>query len=341
MQTYTVLNMKKILTHWLNNLWYQPKAPQWGWCLSEVYGLLQKSHAKWIKPQKSLLPVIVVGNLSVGGTGKTPVVIAIAKQLSAMGIRVGIITRGYKSQNRKTPYLVTAMDDAKDVGDEALLIARKTKLPVVISAKRYQALRFLHQHQQCDVVLSDDGLQHYALPRALEIVVIDGERGFGNHELLPMGPLREPLSRLEKVDFIVVNGEMSDSLRKSLEKHQAKTFHLSLVAQDIYAHSEHSMLFNPNEGPFAALAGIGHPERFFKHLKSLNLDIQCYPFPDHHHFEKKDFQVLEKSIIMTEKDAIKCPKVGTKPIFVLPVEAQFQSSFWPFFLTAVQELYRC
>lgn len=314
--------MKNKLTQWLNQYWYREKKPSW-WLqpLAFCYRVAQRWDKHRQSRSPSHLPVIVVGNLTVGGTGKTPVVIAICHYLRQQGIRVGVVTRGYQNQLTHFPYLVKAEDDASLIGDEAALIAQKTQVPVVIAPKRNQAIEYLHQHQLCDWVISDDGLQHYAMARHLEIIVIDGARGFGNGALLPIGPLRESLERLAAVDFILVNGPPSPDLKLNLLDYANKTYLMQLQPEAIV----------PQDLPqtnIAAFAGIGHPERFFKTLRDLNIQHQAYSFPDHHQFVKKDFDIPESCIIMTEKDAIKCRQFKDKPIYTLPVSAKIPSDFW-------------
>ena len=315
--------MQKQLTHWINQYWYQKKAPHWFFKpLAWLYSLGQMIDKKTQTVHPSPLPVIVVGNLSVGGTGKTPVVIALATFLKEKGYRVGIVTRGYKNQLTCFPHLVKDTDDATIIGDEAALLSQKTKLPIVISPNRKDAVEYLYQHQLCDMVISDDGLQHYAMARKLEIVVIDGMRGFGNGALLPIGPLREPLNRLKSVDFILINGKPNPSLQEKLQAFQDKTFIMEMQ----------SLPLPPLPEPIAAFAGIGHPERFFQTLRDLNITFTPYPFPDHHHYVTKDFDIPESCIIMTEKDAIKCQDIYHKPLYVLAIEAKLPDVFWGKFL---------
>lgn len=315
--------MKNKLTQWLNQYWYRKEKPSfWLKPFALLYQIAQKYDKLHQSQRFSPLPVIVVGNLTVGGTGKTPVVIALCRHLTEKGIRVGVVTRAYKNQLSQFPYLVKAQDDATLIGDEAALIAKKTQVPVVIAPQRNQAIAYLHQHQLCDWVISDDGLQHYAMSRVIEIVVVDGERGFGNGSLLPLGPLREPLAKLADVNFILINGEASPELQATLKLYTMKTFSMQLQTHEIQPNAL------PKNTNVAAFAGIGHPARFFKTLQDLNINHQAYAFPDHHRFVKKDFDIPESCIIMTEKDAIKCQNFHDKPIFYLPVSACIPSEFW-------------
>ncbi len=266
------------------------------------------------------VPVVVVGNISVGGTGKTPLTLWLAQQLIEEGWHPGIVSRGYTKateQKKKTLHEVTGDDSADEVGDEPLLMAQRALCPVWIGRDRPAAAQALLQaHPECDIVLSDDGLQHYRLQRDAEIVVVDGARRFGNGLLLPAGPLREPVSRLRKVDAVVVNGGEA----------QGDEFAMRLEGTSFYN------LLNPEmvvlAGEFAgqrlhAVAGIGHPQRFFAHLEHLGLSAQRHAFPDHHRYTTSDIAFDEAdAILMTEKDAVKCAPFATERCWVLRVDAQ-------------------
>ncbi len=198
---------------WIEQLWYGTHHPGrvFLWPVSALFQMVSWLRRIWLewRRQPGSVPIIVVGNLTVGGVGKTPLVIALAQYLSARGVRVGIVSRGYGAQIRAFPHCVCPEDTAQQVGDEPKLLALKTRCPVVIAPQRLQAVAYLIQHHQPQVIISDDGLQHYAMPRVMEIVVIDGMRGMGSGLCLPAGPLRESVQRLQKVNFIVVNGEQS------------------------------------------------------------------------------------------------------------------------------------
>lgn len=286
--------------------------------LYQFIATLRRCYLKKFRQQNFPIPIIVVGNLTVGGVGKTPLVIALAKQLQARGLRVGIVSRGFKATLRQFPYEVTKEDHAETVGDEPLLLARKTACPVVIAPKRPQAVEYLLKHHQSQVILSDDGLQHYAMGRAIEIVVIDGLRKLGNGLCLPAGPLRESSRRLKNVDFVIVNGAtIPDSYRMDLvpgEVTQLKTGKL--------------FKFDPLQDSIAAVAAIGHPKRFFETLKQLGLVFQTYVYPDHHRFVPEELNVSEKIVVMTEKDAVKCEQFATDAMYFLPVDATVSDAFW-------------
>jgi tetraacyldisaccharide 4'-kinase len=265
------------------------------------------------------VPVIIVGNISVGGTGKTPLTLWLAQQLIDNGWHPGIVSRGYTKTKvrQKTPREVSLDDSADLVGDEPLLMAQRALCPVWIGRDRPAVgLALLQAHPECDIILSDDGMQHYRLQRDVEIVVVDGARRFGNRLLLPAGPLREPVSRLKSADAVVVNGgETVDG-----------EFPMRLEG------TRFSNLLNPEvivtAAEFAgqklhAIAGIGHPKRFFSHLEHLGLDTQQHAFPDHHHYTSSDIAFEDAdAILMTEKDAVKCAPFATEKCWVLRVDAQ-------------------
>jgi tetraacyldisaccharide 4'-kinase len=264
------------------------------------------------------VPIIVVGNLTVGGAGKTPLVIALAQQFKARGLRVGIVSRGFGATLAKLPYEVNSLDEASLVGDEPLLLAKKAGCPVVIAPKRPEAVQYLIDHHQSEIIISDDGLQHYRMGRAIEIVVIDGLRGLGNGFCLPAGPLREGVKRLQQVDFIVSNGGVWPN-----------AYRMDLLPGKVQQLSGGRFL-DPEtiKHTVAAVAAIGHPQRFFMTLRNLGVLIKEYSFPDHHLFEAKDFLVSEQIIVMTEKDAVKCKHLATEAMYFLPVNAVVSDQFW-------------
>jgi tetraacyldisaccharide 4'-kinase len=283
-----------------------------------------------LKSQSVAVPVIIVGNITVGGTGKTPLIIWMAQFLKNSGYRPGIISRGYGGESRAKPQWVDNTSDPSVVGDEALLIAKNTGCPMAVSPSRLSAANLLLSRSDCNVILSDDGLQHYALNRTVEIAVIDGERRFGNTFCLPAGPLREPIQRLRSVDFVVVNGG----------KAQAHEFSMRLAGD---------MLFNIQTGeqkPLQAfvksqchaLAGIGNPDRFFKLLASAGLLCKTHSFPDHYRFERSDIEFGDdKPVLMTEKDAVKCLAFAGKQHWYLPVQACPEPEFAEKLLTTLRE----
>ncbi len=266
------------------------------------------------------VPTIVVGNITVGGSGKTPLTLWLAQQLIDSGWHPGIISRGYGG-TATSPLAVHASSSPDEAGDEAVLMAQRKLCPVWIGRDRVNVARALLQaHPECDIVLSDDGLQHYRLQRDFEIAVVDGVRRFGNGFLLPAGPLREPISRLTQVDAVVIHGGMATQNQHSMQLFGESFYNLlnpntSAHAVDFYGQRLHS------------IAGIGHPQRFFSHLNRLGLKVQTHPFPDHHRFMPADLVYTDAdAILMTEKDAVKCTTFANEKCWVLRVDAQLDSS---------------
>ena len=260
------------------------------------------------------VPVIVVGNITVGGTGKTPLVIWLAHVLKQQGFKPGIVSRGYGGKMRHYPLIVNSKSIVTQTGDEALLIARQTQCPVVIDPERVNAVQTLLQTTDCNIVISDDGLQHYALGRDIEIAVIDGTRRFGNGFYLPAGPLRESVKQLATVDFVVSNGAA-----------QSCEYAMQLMVNRFHQVTQPDVSVDANffsNKTIHAVAGIGNPARFFATLRQLGLIIIEHPFPDHYLFKKTNFNYGDDAIIvMTEKDAVKCEQFATKNFWYLPVQA--------------------
>lgn len=280
------------------------------------------------------LPLIVVGNITVGGTGKTPFVIALGKLLKQQGMRVGVISRGYGGRAPHNPFWVKADSNPRESGDEAILIARNLQCPVLVDANRTRALQALAASAQCDVIISDDGLQHYAMTRDIEIVIIDGERGLGNKLCLPAGPLREPPSRLLRVNHVVINGGSCDQYRNqtkdcTLMQLQPLCWVNLRSAERMELDALSAMVTVENDAPgpaLHALAGIGNPQRFFSTVNSLGYDAVYHPFPDHYNFLEQDLQFGDNAIVlMTEKDAIKCSAFAGGNCWYLAIEAQLDS----------------
>ncbi len=268
----------------------------------------------WLKRKRLSVPVIVVGNITVGGTGKTPLVLWLAAFLRNAGFHPGIVTRGYGGRTKQWPCLVQAGSDPDEVGDEPVLLARNSGAPVAAGPDRAAAGRLLLQHHRCDVVLSDDGLQHYRLARDIEIAVIDGARRFGNGRCLPAGPLREPVSRLKTVDIRITNGMPAvDELGMQLVPSGFR----ELISGRVQAQPP------AVGGPWHAVAGIGHPARFFDQLRALGLDIVEHAFADHHRFCPQDLAFgRDAGVLMTEKDAVKCQRFARPGWWAAMVEAR-------------------
>lgn len=306
----------------MENFWYGKHPFRWIlWPIAFIYKLVTQLRRIIIErfyQQSFPIPLIVVGNLTVGGVGKTPLVIELAKQLQAKGLRVGVVSRGFGSKITQFPHEISLDEDANQVGDEPLLIAKQANCPVVIAPKRVQAVQYLLDQYNSQIVISDDGLQHYAMGRAIEIVVIDGLRQLGNGLCLPAGPLREDVSRLATSDFIVVNeGAWPGAHPMVLQPGELTHLATGQVVS-----------INAVKGSIAAVAGIGHPQRFFNTLQHLGIEFKQYPFPDHHTFHQEELQFEEQSVIMTEKDAVKCQSFAENTWYFLPVEAKLSDSFW-------------
>jgi tetraacyldisaccharide 4'-kinase len=275
-------------------------------------------HTRILKSFQLNVPVIVVGNISVGGTGKTPLTLALAQQLIAHGRHPVIISRGYGGDGYQRQ--VTADNTACQTGDEPLLMARRALCPVWVGSDRVAtANQALQAHPECDVILCDDGLQHYRLRRDVEIVVIDGKRGFGNGYLLPAGPLREPVSRLNCVDAVIINGE--NSINNFNNQYMMK------LCGDIFynlRYPEKSLSASKLQGlNLHAVAGIGNPQRYFDHLKALGLSVTPHAFPDHHPYQAGDLAYSPcDALLLTEKDAVKCAAFADDSFWVLRVDAQ-------------------
>ncbi len=278
--------------------------------------------------QKAKAVVIVVGNLVVGGSGKTPIVIAIVEYLRKMGYRPAVVSRGYGGSAPSYPWRVHPHHHPHVVGDEALLLAQYA--PTLIDPKRQRAVDALAGEHA--VIVSDDGLQHWAMRRHIEIVVIDAKRQFGNGRLLPAGPLRESLSRLKKVDFIISAGDTSPPMDQWQMQVYAHSWH------SVYQYTQKSIsasLFSSYNTKVHAIAGIAYPEKFFTALTQLGLQPIEHPFPDHYQFSAHDFNFTETlPIVMTEKDAVKCRHLQprndymAKNTWMLRVKAQMSSDFY-------------
>jgi tetraacyldisaccharide 4'-kinase len=306
---------------WLNRIWYDRVAPPW-WLLplSIVYrtvvGSRRYLYLKRLRGSTRMsLPVIVVGNLSVGGTGKTPLVCWLVARLTDLGFKPGVVTRGYGGSSSSVR-LVGPHDAPAIVGDESILLARRTGVPVAIGRDRPAASQLLVNAGR-DVIVSDDGLQHYALARDCEIVVIDGDRLFGNGRLLPAGPLREPRARLTAADAVVVNGGralLDGALSMRLEAKNA----LSLIGGTVKPLDEFA------GRSVHAVAGIGNPERFFNMLRARGIEVTGHPLPDHARLQAADISFADgRPVLMTEKDAVKCELVAGPQHWYVPVTASF------------------
>jgi tetraacyldisaccharide 4'-kinase len=276
----------------------------------------------------SSLPVIVIGNITLGGTGKTPLTIALVRFLIEQGYQPGIISRGYKGKAKAYPEWVTPASDPYLVGDEPVLIASKTGCPVVVSPQRAKAITMLLEKSRCDLIISDDGLQHHALKKDLEIILVDGERKFGNGWCFPAGPLREPIKRLSNADFVIYYNN------------RTSPYFISSYQDAIYNLLEPSLILSTaslSNVTIHAVAAIAYPERFFNSLQQMGLRIKTYVFSDHHQLSEEDllFCGTDDILIMTEKDAVKCRRFARSNFWVLPIYVEMNSRFKKDFLTCL------
>jgi tetraacyldisaccharide 4'-kinase len=322
--------------HWLERHWYRI-TPLHILLLPVSYifrllvALRRALYRSGILPSEKLsVPVIVVGNITVGGSGKTPLTLWLAQQLIGEGWHPGIISRGFGGGETTAPQAVHASSLPDTVGDEAVLMAQRGLCPVWVGRDRPATGRaLLNAHPECDVLLSDDGLQHYRLQRDAEIAVVDGVRHFGNGCLLPAGPLREAPSRLKEVDAVVINGGMSAGGEYWMQL-DGSVFHNLLNPETIMRASDFHGLH------LHAIAGIGHPQRFFSHLNNLGLEVQAHAFPDHHRYVQIDLAYADAdAILMTEKDAVKCAAFATEKCWVLRVEAQLDPALTHYILERI------
>ncbi|MEO6967426.1 MAG: tetraacyldisaccharide 4'-kinase [Rhodanobacteraceae bacterium] len=322
----------------LQRRWYENRSPPW-WTIpvSALYGAVVRARHEmykrgWKRNERLPLPVIVVGNLTIGGAGKTPLVIALIEALRARGFKPGVVSRGYGG-NACEPRLLGGQPDPHEVGDEPALIRIRTGAPVAVGVDRPAAARLLLE-QGIDVILADDGLQHYALARDIEICVVDGARRFGNGRLLPAGPLREPMQRLREVDFVVCNGgpPTHDEIPMSLVIGEPRNVRDPSRARPLPEFSSQHV---------HAVAGIGRPERFFEALRAHAIDIAAHPFPDHHGFVPGDLDFDDGlPVLMTEKDAVKCHGFAKPDWWAIPVSAQLPPAFFDAITDRIRSLAR-
>lgn len=328
---------RKHIERQLDRAWYGDA--KWSRALLPLESLYARSALKakirgQISADNSALgiPVIVVGNISVGGTGKSPVVIRLAKELINRGYHPGILSRGYGAQTEIHPRLVSAEDEAAKVGDEPLMMAVSLPdTPIVIDRDRLRGAQYLKNQSQVDLIICDDGLQHYALPRDIEIVVLDAARGIGNGHLIPVGPLRESANRLESVDYILCNGALS-SLSPNLGALVNHEFSVQPKSWQSVKTGESKTLDQIELGDSVlAVSAIGNPLRFHNSLRNLGLQPKALVFPDHHAFKEEELKAAAKDsglpLVMTAKDAVKCRSFAESDWLALQVEAELPNSF--------------
>lgn len=316
--------MRAALESWLTRRWYGDAAPGLGLrALAGIYRLLASARQTTAAERLSV-PVVVVGNFTAGGTGKTPLVIALAQYFARRGFSPGIVSRGH-GRRSASPLRVSDSTPVESCGDEPKLMFERTRLPVFVDSDRVAAARAAVV-AGCDLVITDDGLQHRRLARDIEIEVVDGERGYGNGLLIPAGPLRETP---RACDFRVVNGDarQDDSWSMRFQLRDA----ISVGDPDLTRSLTCFM-----SCPVHAVAGIGNPARFFNALRSAGVQPVEHEFEDHHRYRAEDFSGMEGSILMTEKDSVKCRALGLGNAWAIPIEAELS----PGFLPAVEEKLR-
>jgi tetraacyldisaccharide 4'-kinase len=308
----------------LESAWYgEGRTPWWTWPLAALNGGVVRLRSAlyrtgWLRSVRLPVPIIVIGNLSVGGTGKTPLTIVVVDALRARGHRPGVVSRGYGGRQRE-PLLLDDTPDPTQVGDEPCLI-HASGVPVAVGRDRPAAAQLLLD-AGCDVLVADDGLQHYRLARDVEICVIDGVRRFGNGRLLPTGPLREPMSRLQRTDLRVCNGGIAE----------AGEYPMQLGGGDVVALDSGSIqkLADFCGRRVHAVAAIGHPRRFFDSLRAAGIEPVEHAFPDHHDFVRTDLDFADGlPVLMTDKDAVKCLRFAQPDWWRVPVRAELPSAFF-------------
>jgi tetraacyldisaccharide 4'-kinase len=302
--------------------------------LSTIVSLRRLAYRRgWLHAERLAVPVVVVGNIIAGGAGKTPLTLWLAQQLMALGRKPGIVSRGYgRETNGVLEVKVGAGGTAALVGDEPLLLVQRSGCPVFVGSDRVAAAQaLLAAYPDCDLILCDDGLQHYRLARDVEIAVVD-RRGLMNGWLQPAGPLREPARRLQEVDALVLNGTASSPVAG------VHVFRMRLEGDSFYRLGD--PVTTCTTGDLAglelhAVAGIGEPQRFFDHLAALGLRFQAHAFPDHHHYSHADLNFAGDALVMTEKDALKCAGLTGLPVWVLPVDARIEPDLARFVLEKI------
>jgi tetraacyldisaccharide 4'-kinase len=320
----------------LTRAWYAPRAgalarllAPLAWLYAAVVAVRRALYRRGILvPQRVGVPVVVIGNVTVGGTGKTPLALALAEALAARGWHPGFVSRGY-GRGGDEVRVVRPGDDANAVGDEPLLLAA-TGHPVAVGRDRAAAARALvAAHPPVDVVIADDGLQHYALARDVEIAVVDASRGFGNGRMLPAGPLREPLARLDEVDAIVrlVDAACAEAVAGRGDGRETVMTHEPVAWRNLADPGRRAdpATFRPARA--WAIAGTGHPERFFALVRALGVEARTRAFPDHHDYVRSDLDLDQaESILMTAKDAVKCAAFADARLWALDIRARIDGA---------------
>lgn len=330
----------------VTDAWYRPGS----WItifspLSRIFEkIVRRRRDKFLATRSTLdrpdIPIVIIGNISVGGTGKSPLVTHLIDWLRSEGVRPGIISRGYGGKAPAYPYQVTMESLPEHCGDEPLMIFKRSQCPIVVDPNRLAAAKALAATGEVDVILADDGLQHYRLERDLEIVVMDAKRMFGNGLCLPAGPLREPPDRLDSVDLLILNGKLVEG-----QANPHPNTHNMILSPDKWIRSDQSAIA-AKDFPFKgkkvhAIAGIGNPERFFITLEEMGLEVIPHPFADHHPFKAEDLQFEDDyPILLTEKDAVKCHDFWPENAWALTVAPKLDEAFYTGFLNRIRLIER-
>ncbi|QBF84387.1 tetraacyldisaccharide 4'-kinase [Shewanella maritima] len=331
------------MQNWVNKIWYQGHWAKWllvplsliFWFISIIRRSLFRLGLK--QQTRVSVPVIVVGNITAGGSGKTPTVIHLIELLRANGYKPGVVSRGYGG-SASGVMLVEPSSEPSLVGDEPALIAMRTKAPMAVGSKRVQAAKLLLANHDVDVIISDDGMQHYALARDIEIALVDGDRRYGNEWLIPAGPLREGTSRLESVDFIINNGGPAQDGEALMTLAPLKPAAVVSLAANMPKNVQ-AECFDKQQ-PICAIAGIGNPQRFFDSLVNQGFNLtRTQAFDDHQAYSAEQLQGFSQdtALLMTEKDAVKCRAFAQQHWWYLPVNAKLTAEFDQALLSRLQQ----
>ncbi len=330
--------MNDTLHNLVDDIWYGRHPARlallpFSWLYRGVFALRRTVYeSRLLNVYRAPVPVIVVGNITVGGTGKTPLVIWIARKLQEYGFKPGIVARGYRGAARHWPQQVRADSDPIAVGDEALVLARRTGLPVAVGPQRSADIAALLKHAGVDIIVCDDGLQHYGMARDLEIAVLDGVRRYGNGACLPAGPLREPTTRLTTVDLLVTNGLAARG--EFAMRYLATAMHRVGQVDDKVSFADFA------DKEVHAVAAIGNPDSFFALLKRNGFRVKQHVFPDHHLFTREELTFGDDlAVIMTEKDAVKCEHFTDLRLWYVPIDVELPDVFERRFKMLLQEVF--
>lgn len=333
------------LQRWVEKGWYSSRPLILLLPLQPVYvfaGYLRRWFYKhqWLKSWRAPVPVLVVGNLSVGGTGKTPLTIALVNTAQEKGLRVGVVSRGYGRASTDTKIVSKASAPA-EVGDEPLLIYQRTGAAIAVASKRSDAAKTLLANTDLDLLITDDGLQHYALERDAECVVVDSLRGFGNGWQLPCGPLREPITRLQAATALVVN-QRGGSFNPRDAGVKTAVASMTLVGAKLVnlLNGETRPLNSFNGQAVSAIAGIGNPPAFYQTLNDAGMRVSALPFADHHDYSEADLPDVGNIVMMTEKDAVKISGFCHSDCWYLPVSAELPEGFAENLIAQAQQAYK-